>query len=421
MSGLPTFDITALGREGDGIAHAGGAAVFVPFALPGETVRAAPDGGLPEVLRASPERVAPPCALFRACGGCVLQHLDRQAGLAWKAERVSAALRGAGFSPPAPALFQAEPRTRRRIDLAIRREGDRVTLGLHRRRGAPVDMSVCEVLEPELFALLEPLRGLLRRFPGLSREASVAINGLDSGPDLLLRGAGRLDAPLRRILAEFAATHAIARIGWADREGVETACQLRPVRHVLSGHAVQPAPGAFLQATRDGEAAIIASVMAGMPEKLRAKGRILDLFAGIGTLSFALAARGKVLAFEGDAAAASALAAAAGGTRVLAARRDLVRQPVLAREMAENDVVVLDPPFAGAAVQIREIAAARPAVVIYVSCNPDRLGEDAGALARAGYSLDAVSVIDQFLWSAHVESVSVFTRAGRQAAGRAAR
>lgn len=106
---------------------------------------------------------------------------------------------------------------------------------------------------------------------------------------------------------------------------------------------------------------------------------------------------------------------------MLAARRDLVRQPVLAREMAENDVVVLDPPFAGAAVQIREIAAARPAVVIYVSCNPDRLGEDAGALARAGYSLDAVSVIDQFLWSAHVESVSVFTRAGRQAAGRAAR
>lgn len=153
MSEAPALDIAALGRDADGIAHAGGATVFVPFALPGECVRPDAGGGLPEVLRAAPDRVVPPCTLFGACGGCVLQHLDMPAGLLWKAGRVSEALRRAGLAPPEPSLAQAAPRTRRRIDLAIRRDGDRIVLGLHRRRGAPVDMSVCEVLDPQLFEI----------------------------------------------------------------------------------------------------------------------------------------------------------------------------------------------------------------------------------------------------------------------------
>jgi 23S rRNA (uracil1939-C5)-methyltransferase len=191
---------------------------------------------------------------------------------------------------------------------------------------------------------------------------------------------------------------------------------LRPPVTSLSGVVITPPPGAFLQATRDGEAAIVAAVLDGLPAKRVARARAVELFAGCGTISFALADRIRVLAIEGDTALVTACHNGinqAGLMGKLEIRhRDLTRQPLLANELSGVTVVVLDPPHAGAAAQMPFIAQSKVPTVIYVSCDPVSLGRDAAVLNASGYRLEKVTPIDQFLWSARLEAVAVF-RVGR--------
>jgi 23S rRNA (uracil1939-C5)-methyltransferase len=411
--------IDSLGAAGDGIATFDGARAFVPSALPGERVRASPAGRrgdalvfeADEWLSRSPERADPPCPHFGSCGGCAAQHMADGAYASWKTGLLVDALARAGFAgvPVAP-LVRTPPGTRRRADFALSRQRDgSVRVGLHARRGAAVvDLSACLVLHPRLLALIAPLRALLAGLPALRRDGAGIVNLLDHGPDLLLRLERDPDVAARELLVEFARAHALVRLSCArGDEAPEPVAAHASATITLSGNAVAAPPGAFLQASREGEAAIIAAVLAHLPAKAR---RIADLYAGLGTLSFALAGRGSVAAFEGDAAAASALARATGGTRVRAVHRDLARQPLQPQELAPFDAVVLDPPFAGAAAQIATIAASRVRHVVYVSCNPAALARDARTLRRAGFGLVAAAPIDQFLWSAQLECVLHFSR-----------
>jgi 23S rRNA (uracil1939-C5)-methyltransferase len=288
-----------------------------------------------------------------------------------------------------------------------------VALGLHERGARDiVDLSTCLLLEPALAALLAPLRALLARLAAMQREASVVLNLLDSGPDLLLRTDGALTPPDRARLAAFATEHAIPRIAWARGEGPpEPAAQLAPVRHALAGAAVSPPPGAFLQATRAGEAAISAAILDALPD-LPKRALLLDLYAGLGTLSFALGTRGRVEAFEGEAAAHAALdaAARASGRKLRATRRDLARQPLTVKELAGAAAIVLDPPYAGAAPQMPALARCDAPLIAYVSCHPAALTRDARLLHEGGWRVTRATPIDQFPWSPHLESVTLFAR-----------
>jgi len=418
--------VTRLGTEADGLAtHPGnGATLFLPFTLPGETVRATPThkrgegwAGQAEILTASPARVSPPCPHFTACGGCTLQHWDDAAYAGWKSGLLATALARAGFpdAPIAP-LLRTPPAARRRMDLAIRRIPGGVTLGLHAPRSEQViDIGGCPVLAPALTALIPTLRALLRRLSSPRREGSAVVNLLDSGPDLLLRLDAPLTLPDRTRLAEFAHAHGLPRVSLQlGHSPVEPVAVLRPPTTQLGGTSVIPPPGGFLQASAAGEAAITEAVLAGLPAKLAAKARIADLYAGNGTLTFALARFARVTACEGDPAAMAALRDAARRAnlagRVDAQHRDLARQPLEAAELSAFAVVVLDPPHAGAATQIARIAASTVKRVIYVSCNPVALAQDAALLRGAGFRLLAATPIDQFLWSARLESVCVFSR-----------
>ncbi len=415
--------IDSLGQEGDGVVRQHGAPLRVRYALGGETVLARPTGRnrvvADRILSPSPHRVVPPCPLFGRCGGCVLQHLDREASLAWKTDLVRAALREAGFAAEAPiAATQSPPRTRRRMDLALRRGPDGVTVGLHERGAETViGLDTCHVLHPTLFALLGAIRPTLNSLQGLRHAGSLGVNLLDSGPDLLLATDGPLPPRDRSLLAEFASAHGVPRIAWQP-EGVRTGaevvpeivCGLSPVLHHFAGKAVTPPPGAFLQATREGEAAIVAAVLDGLPEKMPHSARVVELYAGCGTIGLALADRARVSTYEGHAGAVAALRAAGAGRRVEAWQRDLNRQPLLARDFVGATAVVLDPPHAGAGAQMRELAASAVTRIVYVSCNPTALAQDARLLAQAGYRLIGYRVIDQFLWSARVEGVCVFDR-----------
>jgi 23S rRNA (uracil1939-C5)-methyltransferase len=340
-----------------------------------------------------------------------MQHWRDDSYIAWKTDLLTAALHRAGYADAVVALpVRTGPGERRRMDFAVGRAGGRIVLGLHRLRSAEVvDLAECHVLHPVLVALVAPMRALLSRLRALRREGSVIANLLDSGPDVLLRTDGPLNIDDRVALTEFARAHGLPRIAWAQgKDEPEPVAVLRPPTTILSGIAIAPPPGAFLQASASGEAAVIAAVLDALP----AKGRVTELFAGCGSITFAMAQRARVTAWDGDPASVSALRRAANQAglsgRIAVTQRDLVRQPLQAKELAGFAAVVLDPPFAGAAAQTALIAAAKVPVVIYVNCNPATLARDARALWQAGYRLESAVPIDQFLWSARLESVSVF-------------
>jgi 23S rRNA (uracil1939-C5)-methyltransferase len=352
------------------------------------------------------------CVHFGSCGGCAVDDraaIDKHALLA-------AALHRAGFDTPVAPLIETPLKSRRRVDLAVTRFAGAITLGLHRARSDEViNMTECVLLDARIVALLPPLRLLLRSLEALRRAGSVVINWLDHGPDILLRLDADVTGPDRSKMIAFArAIHAV-RISAAKNDGeAELIAALSSPVITLSGVAVEPAPGAFLQASEAGEAAIIAAVVAGLP-KLTAKARIVELYAGIGTLSFALVKHARVEAYEGAAEAVAANEAAlrkanlAG--RMSIAHRDLSRRPLLVAEMAKAAVVVLDPPYAGASAQMKNLIAASVKRIIYVSCNPEALAADAFALARAGYQILTATPIDQFPYSENLESVVVFAKA----------
>jgi 23S rRNA (uracil1939-C5)-methyltransferase len=425
----PTFTarIHGIGADGDGLSRMpDGRALFLPFTLPGESVEARPlarrgqgVAGIAEtILEPSPERAEPPCPHFGTCGGCTLQHWQDEPLARWKTGALTQALAHAGYDDPQPGAIQTSPPgSRRRVDLAIRKQAGIAVIGFHQLRGeAIVPIETCLVADPAIVALLPALRMLVPRLQGIHRDASLAINLLDSGLDLLFRTDAELSAGDRRLLAAFAAEHAIPRIAWAAKEGlVEIAAQLGPVKMAFSGTVAAPPPGGFLQATAAGEAAIVAAVLAGLPDKLKLKDRVIELHAGCGTLTFALATRARVTAYEGDAAAVGALQKGISDAGlhgpVMAHKRDLMRQPLLPPEFKDAAAVVLDPPFGGALPQVEAIAASAVTRVIYVSCHPQALARDAAVLRRAGFILSAATPIDQFRWSSRLESVVVFSRA----------
>ena len=410
-----------MGSDGDGVAILPtGDLAYLPLTLPGERVFASDlvkrgDGwtGDARVLDASPDRQDAPCPHFGPCGGCTLQHWQDAPYASWKSAQLTAALSRAGYNdPPLAPLTRTAPGARRRMDLALLRDATGVHVGLHRRRdGRVVDIETCLVLEPGLVTLIAALRRVLPGVDGLRRIGSAVANRLDSGIDLLLRTDGPLVATDRTKLTALARDAGLCRISWALNDGPsEPACQLAPPQIALAGVTVAPPPGAFLQAAATAEAAITTAVLAGLPDKFVGKARIVELFAGCGTLTFALAERARVVAYEGDRGAHEALRRVMAGRRIEAIHRDLARQPLSAKDLAGATAIVLDPPFTGAQAQMPGLAGSGAARIIYVSCNPVGLARDASSLHQAGYRVHAATPIDQFLWSAQVESVVVFAR-----------
>jgi 23S rRNA (uracil1939-C5)-methyltransferase len=405
--------IEQVGGEGDGVAAG---PVFAPFTLPGERVLVAGSGerrDLLEVLAPSAERAVPPCPHFGACGGCALQHWDHAPYLAWKVERLRGTLARQHIETEILAPFAAGPGTRRRLALHAR-PGNRqeARLGYKARKSWDlVDINVCPIADPRLQAAIPALKRLaapLFEHPKSAPTLHVTLTG--TGLDVDISGvekkSGGLSADARVLLAERAAEGGFARVT-LDGE----AAYLARLPQVKLGPAVVALPpGAFLQATPGAEAAMSAFVA----EQAQGAVRIADLFCGVGTFTFALAAVAPVHAADGDGAAVlalvSALAGAPGLHGVTAETRDLTRRPVLAQELKKTDVAVFDPPRAGAVEQTAELARSTVSKVIGVSCAPATFARDARVLIDAGFVLERVLPVDQFLWSPHIELVGVFSR-----------
>ena len=402
--------VDRLGHLGDGVATGPDGAIFLPHMLPGEVVEGdLLDGKFlnPRILTPSVNRVRPPCIHARTCGGCLMQHAADGFVADWKLGIVKGALAGQGISTLFRPIVTSPPRSRRRATLAARRTKGGVLLGFHARASDTlVAVPQCQLLHPDLIATFPALESLVRIGGSRSSEMTLTVTRSLAGPDVVVTGAKPADAALQMDLARLAEAQGFARLTW---NGEMVALRAQPMQRF--GRAmVAPPPGAFLQATAEGESALLhaISLAIGSARKLT------ELFAGVGTFALPLAERAEVHAVEGDAAMLAALDKAARGTeglrRVTVEVRDLFRRPLEPDEFKGVEAVVIDPPRAGAEAQTHALAAAKIPVIAAVSCNPVTFARDAKILVNAGYSLDWVQVVDQFRWSPHVELAARFSR-----------
>ena len=393
--------ILRVAAKGDGVTSSGR---HVPLAAPNDVVL--PDG----TLEFGPHHATPPCRHFPECGGCQLQHLDEQALAEFVRDRVVNAAAGQGLAADhVTAPYLSPPRTRRRATLHAARSNGRAVVGF-REAGSHriIDMRECHVLDPRLFALVAPLRALIARWPGKRLAADIHLALADQGVSVELRGLSVEGLEQTEALLAFAREQGLARLTIDQGYGAEALWEPDPVTVTLHGVAVDLPPGAFLQATGDGEAALVAAVR----EWLGEAATVADLFAGLGTFAFALAGPTKVLGVEAAQDAHLACKAAAGraGKPVHALHRDLYRNPLRTEELDRFAAVVLDPPRSGAREQIAQLAASKVPRIAYISCNPSSWARDAAALAAGGYRLAELRPVGQFRWSTHVELASLFVR-----------
>lgn len=392
MTSSPIIRVAA---RGDGVAADGR---YAAFAAPGDLLHA--DGR----VEPGPHHQTPPCRHFPECGGCQLQHLDDTGYADFVRDRIASALDGQGLPQPEFApVHLSPPRTRRRASLSAQRVGKAVVIGFKQERSSRIeDMRECHILAPALFALVAPLRALLATLIPERRAATVKLALADQGVDLLIEGVRVEGLAAVEGLTAFAAQHDLARLSVDEGDGPQTRWEPVPATVTLGGTPVALPHDAFLQATADGEAALVAAVRDGIGQATITA----DLFAGLGT--FALALPGRVYAAEAAQAAVLALKAARPGLFV--EHRDLYRRPLATAELDRFQAVVLDPPRAGAEAQVANLAASRVPRIAYVSCNPATFARDAKLLAASGYRLERVTPVGQFRWSTHVELCGVFLR-----------
>lgn len=360
-------------------------------------------------IETGPHHVDPPCRHSDRCGGCQLQHCDIDTLTKFVTSRVANAAEGQGVA--IGKLHQAHlspPRSRRRATLHALNGGGRPAIGF-REAGSHrlVDLKECHVLRPELFALVEPLRRLLSHWPGrYAADVDLALTVQGVACDLKKLTFEGLEQT--QALLDFAQENGLARLTIDQGYGTEAIWEPEPTTISLSGIPVGVPAGAFLQATHDGEAVLIAAV----GRWLQGSKNIADLFAGLGTFAYAVRQNAHVSAYEAsrDSSLACRLASRRHQTTVEAHHRDLFRNPLRPEELAPFDGVILDPPRAGAKEQVDRLALSDVKRIIYISCNPKSWSRDAKTLLSSGYRLSEVQPVGQFRWSTHVELASFFER-----------
>jgi 23S rRNA (uracil1939-C5)-methyltransferase len=406
-----TVTITGLGHSGDGIAESDAGRIFVPYTLPGETVEIEREGDgrarLQRIVTPSADRVAPLCPNFTHCGTCALEHMARPAYLAWKREQVVAAFAQRGIDAHVEPTVAVEPGSRRRAIFSAIRAAKGTILGFHARGSDEIiPVSTCAVLHPGIVAGLP----LINRIAGVAlprwKEARVTVLLADNGLDVAITGAGKPTREMLDKLGAFGADPDLARLTIDNLEVLRA----RQPQFAAGPAMLLPTPGGFTQAAKSAEDALASVVLTHVDDAQP----VADLFAGIGTFTFRLAAKAPVTAVEGDAALVGAIEQAANAARglrkVTARKRDLFANPLAPMELDKFRAVVFDPPAAGAKAQAEMLAKSKVAKVVAVSCNPATLARDARILIDGGYTLTRVLPVDQFLFSAEIEAVATFTR-----------
>lgn len=396
---MTQLDIARMGRRGEAVAEVDGKRIYVPFALPGETVDAVLEGergNLQKIITASPERVPPFCKHFGLCGGCLLQHWQKDAYRAWKHSLVVTALERTGLAVEVGALIDAGGEGRRRVTIHGRKSG----AGFMRLRSHQLeDIDLCPILVPGL----SPAFDIARAVVPLAGDCDVAVTASEAGLDVAIKAARQINGVK---LAPLAQRFSLARLSLNG----ETILEARPPLVNMGKAQVKLPVASFLQATAEGER-VLADLVSSHLKKAR---KIADLFCGIGPFALRLAEHATITAVDSDRAGLAALEEATrraqGLKPIQTQRRDLFREPLIVKELNAFDGIVFDPPRAGAEAQARELAKSSVKRVVAVSCDAATFARDASILVAGGYRIVSVTPVDQFLWSPHVEIVGTFEK-----------
>ncbi len=438
-----------LDDEGAGLASHAGARVHVAAALPGERVaatvthasshRAEAWARLDAIEHTSPERRPPACAAFGSCGGCVLQHLDVTAQLAWKTTRLSRALAAhAALADVRVTAGIPSPRAlgyRNRAKLVCAARGGRVVLGAFAPRSHDVvDLAGCRVSEAPLEELAGALRVFLatadvppyeeRTFAGELRHVVLRAN--HAGEILVVFVTARAGAPglaalARRLRAERPEVVGVienvnrtrGNVIYGDAERVLDGAATLEER--VGDVRLRLSPRAFFQANRDVAALAYAALARAVD--VRAGEHVVDAYCGVGGIALTLA-RGapdaQILGIEESDAAiddATANALLNGITSTSFVAGDVA---VRLRDVPRADVVVLNPPRKGCgAAVLTEVARLGPRVIAYLSCDPDTLARDLAALTERGYRVRETTPFDMLPHTPHVEALAVLDHLAR--------
>lgn len=403
---MTQITIQRLGHLGDGIADG---PIYAARMLPGETVTGTLEGtrlSAPRILTPSEDRVAAPCRHYKTCGGCSVQHASDRFVADWKQTIVKDALAAHGLDPTFAPIHTSPAASRRRASFSGKRTKKGAMVGFHAPASpALVQVPECQIITPGLAALTPVLEEIT--LLGASRKAEITLTVTETitGFDVSVAGGKPMDPVLQGALAQVCSAGRVARLTWDD----ETVAQAEVPAVAFDGMAVPIPPGAFLQATQPGEAALRDAVT----EIVAGAGRIVDLFAGCGTFALPLARGAEIHAVESERTMLTALDAgwrrATGVKKVTTETRDLFRNPILPEDLKYN-AVVIDPPRAGADAQMRALADSNIRTIAAVSCNPATFARDARHLIEGGYVMGDLTIVDQFRWSPHVELVARFDR-----------
>lgn len=407
-------EITALGGLGDGVAQHAGAPLYVPKSCVGDRLRVRAGhenyAEIIEILHAGPDRRAAPCEYFDRCGGCALQQLSAESYREFKTKIFHDSLARAGFPEVRGDVEFLPSATRRRVEFNIAWNNNIPSLAFYAPRShQPIAISRCPVLVPALQTIITPLNAALAAWPFARSIAALSLTLADAGVDMVLTLKHNA-LPDAAMLVRDAALLGIARVSarTADKK-LHVLVKHAPVEMRLRPCAVPLPPDAFLQATAQGQHLLTDFAIAATQHATQ----LVDLFCGIGTYSLPLAAHTQVHAMEGDAAMTGALRNAAKRQNISALSveaRDLCKHPLTARELNRFDAAIINPPRAGAAAQVQELAASQLKNIVMISCNPATFARDALTLKQAGFALTRAQGIDQFVWNPHLEIAAQFQR-----------
>jgi 23S rRNA (uracil1939-C5)-methyltransferase len=408
-----TLTIDHIGGRGDGVSRDDERAVHVPYTLPGEVVEVVQSGDkarLVSIVTPSPLRITPICQHFGVCGGCSLQHWDEAAILAWKGDLVARALARKGIDVEVGPAIAAWGIGRRRASFHGKMGPKGFEFGFAQAKSHKIEqLNECPVLTATLQSAMPRLRALAEGLAPKSETIDLVVTETPTGLDVDVRNAGKVGRFERRGLERLGHLADAAGVGRLTLHGHTAVSRASP--RVKMGDAIVAIPaGAFLQATRAGEEALVAKVL----EWTAGRKHVADLFSGIGTFALRLKETAQVTAIESDPAAVAAMKQAAdgraGGKTLTAIARDLYRAPFTPHEMKGIDAIVFDPPRAGAEAQALQIARSKVGLAIAISCDPTTFARDAAILIEGGFVLREIMAFDQFRFTSHVEIAAKFVR-----------
>lgn len=412
--------IEEIGGRGDGIVRESGQVIYVPYSAPGDVADIklqGQKGRLKHLHQNSQHRVDAVCAHFTKCGGCSLQHIESEYYKQWKQGLIKTALVNQGVESAVINPIQVSPLgSRRRTTFqAIGRGNGKIVLG-YAEKGSHnlVNVENCPILDPEIMGFVKPLRAFLSKLLDAKQKMSIQVTCGDNGLDVTFNGKGEAGLNMLMDLATFAEVNDLARISWLDRAlknpYFETLAERRKPYVTFEGNKVFFPAGAFLQATEAGQNALTKIMLEGIEDAAR----VVDLFSGCGTFSIAAARHANVHAVENNEDMLTSLKNSAnqmqGIKQVTTELRDLFLRPLLPHELDEYDVAIIDPPRAGARHQMQEILNSNIQKLVMISCNPITFARDVQNLADAGFSMGPVTPVDQFIFSPHLEIISIFER-----------